>query len=295
VLWESRPEREEVLDSLSAAIVRDLMRTALDNGTGYNARNAALGNLPNEVPAAGKTGTTNNATDIWFIGFTPDLIASVWFGFDRPKPVTRNAAGGAFAAPVWGQFMRTLYIPQSEDDSTELEIPAPKLWPEGITTRMVDRETGKLAASWCQQNAYVEYSSRAPSPPRRVHHPMAACSVHRSDGSRATPRTRPSMQAEAAASLALSRVERRKTRRSSGRRETRCIAADEHVLVKFNTASGNPLSNGACYEAWHDKEPTGDARAAMLYETRQAHCLEGCRNKLQIAITSAPELDSRRE
>lgn len=157
VLWESRPEREEVLDSLSAAIVRDLMRTAVDNGTGYNARNPTLGNLPYEVPAAGKTGTTNDATDIWFIGFTPDLIASVWFGFDRPRPVTRNAAGGTFAAPVWGQFMRTLYIPANEGDSTELEIPVPKLWPQGVTTRMVDRETGKLAASWCEQNAYVEY------------------------------------------------------------------------------------------------------------------------------------------
>ena len=156
LLWESRPEREEVADSLAASIVRDMLRTVVDNGSGYNARNPDLGNLPYEIPAAGKTGTTNDATDIWFIGFTPDLIASVWFGFDRPRPVTRNAAGGVFAAPVWGQFMRTLYVP-AEGDSAEFEIPEPWPWPQGVTSRMVDRESGRLASTWCEDNSYVEY------------------------------------------------------------------------------------------------------------------------------------------
>ncbi len=156
VLWETKPEREEVFDPTTIAIVRDMLRTAVDNGTGYNARNPALGNLPYEVPAAGKTDTTNDGTDIWFVGFTPDLLAAVWFGFDRPKPVTRNAAGGQFAAPVWGQFMRALYYP-ADGVSAELAIPQPWAWPEGITSRLVDRESGKLASSWCEQNAYVEY------------------------------------------------------------------------------------------------------------------------------------------
>lgn len=156
VLWESRPEREQVLDSIPAAIVRDMLRTVIDNGTGYNARNPALGNLPYDVPAAGKTGTTNESTDIWFVGFTPDLIAAAWFGFDRPRPVTRNATGGTFAAPVFGQFMRALYYPE-EGDSAEFAIPEPWPWPAGVTSRVVDRETGKLAATWCEGNSYVEY------------------------------------------------------------------------------------------------------------------------------------------
>lgn len=155
VLWETLPDRETVLDSLTAAITRDLLRTALDNGTGANARNPALGNLPYEVPAAGKTGTTNDATNVWFAGFTPDLLAVVWFGFDQPQQITERATGGAFAAPVWGQFMRSVYY---GDDSTALALPEPWPWPDGITMRAVDRETGKLAAEWCAPyNAYTEF------------------------------------------------------------------------------------------------------------------------------------------
>jgi penicillin-binding protein 1A len=153
VLWESRPEREQVADSLTTAIVRDMLRTALDNGTGYNARNPALGNLPYDVPAAGKTGTTNDATDVWFVGFTPDLLATVWFGFDRPRRIMSNAAGGVFAAPVWGQFMRQVYY----GDPPELEVPEPWAMPAGITTRQIDRLTGKLAAPWCASDTYTEY------------------------------------------------------------------------------------------------------------------------------------------
>ncbi|MGH7506853.1 MAG: penicillin-binding protein 1A [Longimicrobiales bacterium] len=154
VLWETRPETEEVLDPLVAAITRDLLRTVADNGTGYNIRNPALGNLPYEVPAGGKTGTTNESTDVWFVGFTPDLLAAIWFGFDMPKRIVPNATGGTYAAPVWGQFMRAMYY----GDTKQLEIPVPWEWPAGVTTRRVDRETGKLASPWCpDENVYTEF------------------------------------------------------------------------------------------------------------------------------------------
>lgn len=154
VLWSTRPDREQVVDSMTAAIMRDLLRTALDNGTGYNARNPALGNLPYEVPAAGKTGTTNDNTDVWFVGFTPDLLAAVWFGFDRPKRILSNAAGGVLAAPVWGQFMRSVYY----GDPPLLPIPEAWPWPEGIVSRRIDPETGDLATQWCASDStYVEY------------------------------------------------------------------------------------------------------------------------------------------
>src|SRR5690606_33181958 len=97
VLWEPRrPEPEAVVDSLATAILRDMMRTVVDNGTGYNAREPSLGNLPYEVPAAGKTGTTNENADVWFAGFTPDLVAINWFGFDRRKRILANATGGGY-------------------------------------------------------------------------------------------------------------------------------------------------------------------------------------------------------
>jgi penicillin-binding protein 1A len=152
-LWETQPTRRQVADPQVAAIVRDLMRTALDNGTGYPARNPAQGNLPYSVPAAGKTGTTNDATDVWFVGFTPNLLATVWFGFDRPRRILPGAAGGQYAGPVWGQFMRQVYFGEPP------ELPVLPTWefPEGVAARQIDRRSGKLASDFCAGEVYTEY------------------------------------------------------------------------------------------------------------------------------------------
>jgi penicillin-binding protein 1A len=152
-LWEPPIERDAVIDRGVAAIMRDLLQTALNNGTGYPVRNPAEGNLPYEIPAGGKTGTTNDATDVWFVGFTPDLVASVWFGFDRPQRILPGAAGGRFAAPVWGRFMRSVYY----GDPARLARPAVWEMPEGITTRRVEIESGRLANEWCTGQTYVEF------------------------------------------------------------------------------------------------------------------------------------------
>jgi penicillin-binding protein 1A len=155
VLWEPPVESEAVFDPAVVAILRDMLRTALDNGSGNPARNPSWGQgLPYDIPAAGKTGTTNDATDIWFAGFTPDLLAIFWYGFDLPKkiPVT-NAAGGVWVSPVWGNFMHTLYY----GETPEFQKPAPWPIPEGITYRVVDDKTGLLASSFCPPTqAYTE-------------------------------------------------------------------------------------------------------------------------------------------
>jgi penicillin-binding protein 1A len=154
VLWETQPASRQVADPEVAAIVRDMMRTVVDNGTGYPARNPAQGNLPYTVPAAGKTGTTNDATDVWFIGFTPDLVATVWFGFDRPRRILPGAAGGQYAGPVWGQFMRRVYF----EEPAELPVPPPWEFPAGVVARQIDRRTGNLASDFCAGDAsYTEY------------------------------------------------------------------------------------------------------------------------------------------
>ncbi len=169
LLWEPQPERTQVLDSLPARIMVDLLQDAANRGTGGNIRAAGLGALPYEVPAAGKTGTTNDGTNAWFMGFTPNLVAGVWFGMDRPIPIATGApqaTGGYYAAPVWGRFMRHVYYGMADaPDSTatagtfaEGVVPIPDPWPmpETLTTRDVDGRSGKLWSRWCSETEIDE-------------------------------------------------------------------------------------------------------------------------------------------
>ena len=169
VVWEPQPERTQVLDSLAARIVVDMLSDAANRGTGGNHRAAGLGELPYEVPTAGKTGTTNDGTDVWFTAFTPNLLATVWFGMDLPQSILRGGAGatgGGFAAPVWGRFMKSVYYGQGEGGAEEGDeggaaLPIPEPWPVpvGLTTREVDRRTGRLWSNWCrdpEENRYTE-------------------------------------------------------------------------------------------------------------------------------------------
>jgi penicillin-binding protein 1A len=183
LLWEPQPERTQVLDSLQARLMVDLLADAANRGTGAGLHTPGPdgGHLPYEVPTAGKTGTTNDATDVWFTGFTPNLIATVWFGLDRPRTITPRATGGLVAAPTWGRFMTRVYygdsIPQPRPQRTDstgalvpgadsipalpdgavLEIPPP--WPmlPGLSTRQVDFRSGKLWSEWCRGEEYTEY------------------------------------------------------------------------------------------------------------------------------------------
>jgi penicillin-binding protein 1A len=168
VIWEPRPDIEQVANPQAIAITRDLLISALNNGSGYPARDPGRGNLPYTVPAAGKTGTTNEGADVWFAGFTPDLLGVVWFGFDRRRTIIRNAAGGHLAAPVWGQFMRSAYI----GDQAPLELPEAWSWPENIVALNVDTETGRLANEWCVGATATEYFITGTEP-------TEACSPYR--------------------------------------------------------------------------------------------------------------------
>lgn len=175
VLWEPQPDRTQVLDSLPARIMVDLLQDAANRGTGGNVR--SVGGLPYAVPAAGKTGTTNDGTNTWFMGFTPNLMAGVWFGMDRPIPITRTATGGGFAAPVWGRFMNHVYYGmQGVSDSTatagifdEGVMPIPEAWPmpPEITTREVDGRSGRLWSPWCSDDAPEPVDEDAPDPVMR--------------------------------------------------------------------------------------------------------------------------------
>jgi penicillin-binding protein 1A len=170
VIWEPQPERTEVLDSLSSRVMVSMLEDVVVRGTAHTAVRIRAG-LPREIPAAGKTGTTNEGTDVWFVGFTPNLVATVWFGMDTPAPIfrrqgaTRQATGGGLAAPVWGSFMRRVYQGLATDADAGVEgfeplLPVPDGWamPAGLNAVLVDRETGQLASRWCDESdQYLEY------------------------------------------------------------------------------------------------------------------------------------------
>jgi penicillin-binding protein 1A len=171
VIWNPQPERTTVLDSMPTRIMVDMLQDVVRRGTGYTAVRVRAG-LAHEVPAAGKTGTTNDGTDVWFTGFTPNLLATVWFGMDAPIPIfalgggRRQATGGGLAAPVWGSFMHRVYQGAEADEESGIPedvtplLPVPQEWtiPEGLNAMLVDRKTGLLASRWCpEEDQYLEY------------------------------------------------------------------------------------------------------------------------------------------
>ena len=140
VLWESQPNRERVLDPQVAWIMVSMLRDAVDAGTGATAVRIQA-QVPYSVPVAGKTGTTNGATDTWFVGFTSELVTTTWIGFDRPARVHVGATGGSTAAPVGAAVLAAYY--------REHDPPEPWERPEGLIERSVDETTGLLATQWC--------------------------------------------------------------------------------------------------------------------------------------------------
>jgi penicillin-binding protein 2D len=144
----SRPPStpQQVLDPRVAFIMRDMMRDVAERGSGTQARKA----VPESVPVAGKTGTTNDNVDVWFVGMTPEIVAGVWLGFDRPKTIARGAVGGGLAAPIWGQMVGRYYAGRSTSG-----------WgppPDGLIYAELDRDTGALATPLTSpERRYIEY------------------------------------------------------------------------------------------------------------------------------------------
>ena len=138
ILWQPAVRREDVMDPAHTWLLVDMMKDVIRRGTAYNAVWRAGFNLP----AAGKTGTTDDYTDAWFIGFTPELVAGVWIGYDLEQRILEhNAGGGRITAPAWTAFMRDVYDRR----------PAPADWtrPDSLVTREVDQTNGYLASPYC--------------------------------------------------------------------------------------------------------------------------------------------------
>jgi len=117
----------------SAFLVTNMMRSVLNEGTGAGARGLGFTH-----DAAGKTGTTNDLRDAWFVGFTPELLTVVWVGLDDNQPL--GLSGGRAAMPIWAEFMKTAVAGKQ---SVSFQVPP------GITYADVDRQSGKLALPSC--------------------------------------------------------------------------------------------------------------------------------------------------
>lgn len=146
LVWSDTVEPPQlVLDPRIAFIVRDMMRDAVERGTAASVRRV----LPSWIPVAGKTGTTNDNTDVWFIGMTPDVVAGVWLGFDRPRPIMPGAGGGVLAAPIFADMMARWYEGRATDEWVT---------PGGLVVAELDRRTGELADdSTAVEHRYTEY------------------------------------------------------------------------------------------------------------------------------------------
>ena len=139
VLWSTEVQRAQVMDPRDAYSVTSMLRGAVDFGTGRVIRESGV-----TGPVAGKTGTTNSGNDVWFVGYTPSLVAGVWFGYDNPQPIADRAAGGRFAAPAWVDFYKAGW-----------REPSSSRWdpPDGMVSAIIDPESGELATEYCPRKA----------------------------------------------------------------------------------------------------------------------------------------------
>jgi penicillin-binding protein 1A len=147
VLEEVSPSSEEALSPQTAYLTTSILQDVIRRGTGRRA--AALGR-----PAAGKTGTTNDAMDAWFVGFTPDLVAGAWVGFDEKKPLGRKETGGRAALPIWLSFMQ-----KALEGKPVTDFPVPK----DIVFVNIDRQSG-LRASPVENDILLECFRRGSEP-----------------------------------------------------------------------------------------------------------------------------------
>jgi len=134
LLWSSDVAAEPVMDPRDAFQTTAMLRGVVDGGTGRVIRDLGV-----DGPVAGKTGTTNDGIDTWFVGYTPTLVAGFWFGYDTPRSLGDAASGARMAAPAWARFYRDGWRERSADWDV----------PDGLVSADIDPVTGALANDWC--------------------------------------------------------------------------------------------------------------------------------------------------
>lgn len=160
LIYEHKIQKEEVIAPATAFVMTDLMRSVIEEGTAVGVRLRGFSR-----PAAGKTGTTDDFSDAWFVGFTPDLVCGVWVGFDTRKRIVRGATGATFAVPLWTKFM---------DEATKGKPVKEFKIPNGVVSRTVCDVTHKLANEYCPHTRKEFYIAGT--------EPTEICDIHTKDG-----------------------------------------------------------------------------------------------------------------
>ncbi len=162
IIEQNTPAKKEVLSAETAYLMTNMLEDNVNGGTGIRVRDYY------HKPAAGKTGTTQDYGDAWFVGFTPHITAGVWVGFDTKTVhfTTSDGQGGRAAAPIWGRFMKSVY------DDPDISMPLDYfLQPEGIERDTICMETKKLATPYCPERTEEVFNKK---------YPPTACTKHTS-------------------------------------------------------------------------------------------------------------------
>ena len=156
ILVENAVQRRRALDEKIAYLLSNLLKGVIENGTGRRARIMGI-----RRPVAGKTGTTNDFTDAWFVGYDSSLSVGVWVGFDDPQKST-DYEGAHAALPIWARFMKEAIRGSVKDFVV----------PNGITFREIDKETGLLRSEECPENKIIFEAFQVDYEPKMI------CNAH---------------------------------------------------------------------------------------------------------------------
>ncbi|MFH1029005.1 MAG: penicillin-binding transpeptidase domain-containing protein, partial [Pseudomonadota bacterium] len=132
---ENPPVVQPAISPAAAFVTTQMLKDVMSYGTAKN-----LKKFSRAHPSAGKTGTTDDYRDAWFVGYTPQLITGVWVGYDKPRPGGKGFTGGAVAAPIWEQFMRKALASKPAVDFPR---------PDTVVSVSIDPVSGKLASPDC--------------------------------------------------------------------------------------------------------------------------------------------------
>jgi penicillin-binding protein 1A len=180
LLWDNTPASRRVLSMSTAFLISNILADVINSGTAANARSYGF-----TLPAAGKTGTTNDFADTWFIGYTPRIVTGVWFGFDKPEMIVDRGYAATIAVPAWARFMK---------EATAGDRPEWLTTPPGVEKVAICTASGLLATEYCRAAAAQatttfevdEYGSIREVPPPAVTEeyfatgdaPSMPCNVH---------------------------------------------------------------------------------------------------------------------